>query len=70
MGRWLTGRQAAGQRDGAGGSDPAGLVPVRLDGKTVRDADGNQRHLLAVLAGPAARAPVIASASAPGGQPW
>ena len=56
-------------REHAGGGDPAGLVPVRLDGKTVRDADGNQRHLLAVLAGPA-RAPVIASASAPGGQPW
>jgi hypothetical protein len=34
--------------------DPAELVPVRLDGKTVRgvrDAAGNQRHLLAALVG-------------------
>jgi DDE_Tnp_1-associated len=42
VGRWLMSCQAA--RHGAGGGDPAGLVPVRLDGKTVRgakDADGN-----------------------------
>jgi predicted transposase YbfD/YdcC len=39
-------------------------VPVRLDGKTIRgakDAEGNQRHLLAALAGPGARSPVIAA---------
>jgi predicted transposase YbfD/YdcC len=63
VGRWLMSWQAAGQREGAGGDDPAGLVPVRLDGKTVRgakDAEGNQRHLLAALAGPA-RSPVIAA---------
>ncbi len=28
VGRWLMDRQAAGQEDGAGGADPAGLVPV------------------------------------------
>ena len=39
-------------------------MPVRLDGKTVRgakDADGNQRHLLAVLAGRTAQSSVIAA---------
>ena len=54
VGRWLTSRQAAGEQEGAGGDDAAGLVPVRLDGKTVRgakDGEGNQRHLLAALAG-------------------
>ena len=63
VGRWLICWQAAGEHEGAGGGDPAGLVPVRLDGKTVRgakDAEGNQRHLLAALAGPA-RSPVVAA---------
>jgi predicted transposase YbfD/YdcC len=63
VGRWLMSWQAAGQCEGAGGDDAAGLVPVRLDGKTVRgakDAEGNQRHLLAALAG-RARSPVIAA---------
>jgi len=61
------GRAAGTGQDGAGGSgqdEPAGLMPVRLDGKTVRgakDADGNQRHLLAALAGPAAQSSVIAA---------
>jgi hypothetical protein len=44
--------------------DPAGLVPVRLDGKTIRgakDAEGNQRHLLATLAGPTAQDSVLAA---------
>jgi predicted transposase YbfD/YdcC len=61
VGRWLMSCQAA--RAGNGG-DPPGLVPVRLDGKTVRgakDAEGNQRHLLAALAGPDAAASVIAA---------
>ena len=43
---------------------PAGLVPVRLDGKTVRgakDAAGNQRHLLAALVGPTAGSSVVAA---------
>ena len=46
------------------GDDPAELMPVRLDGKTVRgakDAEGNQRHLLAALVGRTARASVIAA---------
>jgi hypothetical protein len=36
------------------GDDPAPLIPVRVDGKTVRGAknpDGSQVHLLAALAG-------------------
>jgi predicted transposase YbfD/YdcC len=64
VGRWLTSRQAAGQQEGAGDGDWAGLVPVRLDGKTIRgakDGEGSQRHLLAALAGPAARSAVIAA---------
>ena len=63
VGRWLMSRQTARKGEGAG-DDPAGLVPVRLDGKTVRgarDAEGNQRHLLAALAGPAAPSAVIAA---------
>src|SRR5258708_26347340 len=63
VGRWLMSRQAAGEGQGAGLQD-RGLVPVRLDGKTVRgacDAEGNQRHLLAALAGPAGQAPVVAA---------
>ena len=42
---------------GMQGDDSAGLVPVRLDGKTVRgarDSGGNKRHLLAALVGRAA----------------
>jgi hypothetical protein len=64
VGRWLMSCQAAGQHESAGQGDPAGLTPVRLDGKTIRgarDAEGNQRHLLAALAGPAAQPPVIAA---------
>lgn len=64
VGRWLSSRQAAGEQAGAGGGDAAGLVPVRLDGKTVRgakDGEGNQRHLLAALAGGAGQSPVIAA---------
>jgi len=37
-GRRLMGRQAAAKGEGAGGGDQAGLVPVRLDGKTIRGA--------------------------------
>ena len=49
---------------GAEEDDPAQLVPVRLDGKTVRgakDAAGNQRHLVAALAGRTAQSSVIAA---------
>jgi hypothetical protein len=72
MGRWLISRQAAGQVESGGGDDRAGLVPVRLDGKTIRgakDAQGNQRHLLAALAGHAGQAPVIAAQAEVGPRP-
>jgi len=62
VGRWLMSWQAAGGEEGACGDDPAGLVPVRLDGKTIRgakDAGGNQRHLLAALAGPTPQDAVV-----------
>src|SRR5260370_37876232 len=39
-------------------------MPVRLDGKTIRgakDDEGNQRHLLAALAGPDAATSAIAA---------
>jgi predicted transposase YbfD/YdcC len=53
-GAWLMERaRAAGDLAGAG-DDGAPLVPVRVDGKTVRGAknpDGSQVHLLAALAG-------------------
>lgn len=65
VGSWLMsslpGEPAA---QGAEGDDPAELVPVRLDGKTVRgarDAAGNQRHLLAALVGRTAQASVVAA---------
>jgi predicted transposase YbfD/YdcC len=48
----------------AEGDDPAQLIPVRLDGKTVRgarDDAGNQRHLLAALVGRTAQTSVIAA---------
>lgn len=67
VGSWLMGRLPGGpavRDDAAGQEGPAGLMPVRLDGKTVRgarDADGNQRHLLAVLAGRSAQSSVIAA---------
>jgi predicted transposase YbfD/YdcC len=63
-GRWLMGGLAAGDGESAGHDDHAGLVPVRLDGKTIRgakDAEGNQRHLLAALVGPAAQSSVVAA---------
>jgi predicted transposase YbfD/YdcC len=51
---WLMGRaRAAGDLAGSG-DDNAPLIPVRVDGKTVRgakNADGRQVHLLAALAG-------------------
>ena len=67
VGSWLMSRlpgEPPVQDEAAGQDDPPGLMPVRLDGKTVRgakDADGNQRHLLAVLAGRAAQASAIAA---------
>jgi predicted transposase YbfD/YdcC len=46
-----------------------GLIHLRMDGKTIRgarDADGGQRHLLALLAGPPDRAVVYAQAEVDG----
>jgi len=56
-GAWLMERaSAAGDlaSSGHGGDDQVPLIPVRVDGKTVRgarNADGRQVHLLAALAG-------------------
>jgi hypothetical protein len=56
-GSWLLARaSAAGSLacPGHGGDDEVPLIPVRVDGKTVRgarNADGSQVHLLAALAG-------------------
>ena len=67
VGEWLMSgllAEPAGQHGAAERDDPAGLMPVRLDGKTVRgakDAEGNQRHLLAALVGPAAQSSVVAA---------
>ena len=67
VGRWLMGslpgEPPAGD-EAAGQDDPAGLMPVRLDGKTVRgakDAAGSQRHLLAALVGRTAQSSVVAA---------
>ena len=51
-GAWLTERASAAGDLAGGGEAP--LIPVRVDGKTVRgarNADGSQVHLLAALAG-------------------
>jgi len=76
-GKWLMSglpREPAGRdgtanagQDGTAGSgpdEPATLMPIRLDGKTVRgakDAAGNQRHLLAALVGRTAGSSVVAA---------
>jgi DDE_Tnp_1-associated len=63
MSSLLGGPDGQGAAD-AGQDDPAELMPVRLDGKTVRgakDAAGNQRHLLAAMVGPAAQSSVVAA---------
>ena len=63
VGSWLMSSLPGGD-EAAGQGDQPGLMPVRLDGKTVRgakDADGNQRHLLAALAGRTAQSSVIAA---------
>jgi predicted transposase YbfD/YdcC len=57
IGTWLAGLAAEHPDDRGSGDGLAGqaMVQVRLDGKTVRgatDAEGNQPHLLAALAGP------------------
>jgi len=69
VGSWLMssppgGPAGQGGAAAAGRDDPVQLMPVRLDGKTVRgarDTAGNQRHLLAALVGPAAQSSVVAA---------
>jgi hypothetical protein len=68
VGTWLTNLAAvttlATADWDACGIGPQTLMQVRLDGKTIRgakDADGNQRHLLAALVGPTAATAVIAA---------
>ena len=69
VGSWLMSNLPAGpaaqdEDTGAGPDDPVELVPVRLDGKTVRgarDAAGSQPHLLAALVGRTAQSSVVAA---------
>jgi predicted transposase YbfD/YdcC len=64
MSSLLAGPAGQGSAAGAGADDPAKLMPVRLDGKTVRgarDAAGSQRHLLSALAGRTAQSSVVAA---------
>ena len=65
VGSWLTSTLLSEPAArGAEGDGPARLIPVRLDGKTVRgarDDAGNQRHLLAALVGRTAQTSVIAA---------
>ena len=65
VGSWLTSTLLSEPAArGAEGDGPAQLIPVRLDGKTVRgarDDAGNQRHLLAALVGRTAQTSVIAA---------
>ena len=69
VGSWLMSSllaEPAGQGGAADADreDPVRLMPVRLDGKTVRgarDAAGNQRHLLAALVARTAQSSVVAA---------
>jgi hypothetical protein len=65
VGRWLMGLAGLTVAPGAAGRDDSPvLMQVRLDGKTIRgarDAEGNQRHLLAALTGPDAATSVVAA---------
>ena len=67
-GAWLS-TLPAGDTDTSSGQT---LTHLRLDGKTLRgakDSDGNQRHLLAVMAGPPKQAVVAAQAEVDGAKP-
>lgn len=71
VGAWLSAQLAAGTAAGTDGDHAEVEVQLRLDGKTVRgakDADGDQLHLLAALAGPVAdpTAVVVAQAEVTG----
>jgi DDE_Tnp_1-associated len=66
VGTWLTGLAGVARQPArvAGDSGSRLFMQVRLDGKTLRDprdADGNQRHLLAALVGLDAAASVVAA---------
>ncbi|HET9255431.1 MAG TPA: ISAs1 family transposase [Pseudonocardiaceae bacterium] len=65
IGRWLSGLAGLTTAPDADGcADSPVLMQVRLDGKTIRgakDAEGNQRHLLAALVGPDAAHSVVAA---------
>jgi predicted transposase YbfD/YdcC len=68
IGAWLS-TLLAGDTDT---SDGQALTHLRLDGKTIRgarDSDGNQRHLLAVMAGPPGKAVVTAQSQVDGAKP-
>lgn len=68
-GAWLS-ALPAGDTDTSGSGQA--LTHLRLDGKTLRgatDGDGNQRHLLAVLAGPPDKTVVTAQAEVDGAKP-
>jgi predicted transposase YbfD/YdcC len=65
IGQWLSGLAGFTIPPATGdGGESSGFVQVRLDGKTIRgakDAEGNQRHLLAALVGPDAATSVVAA---------
>jgi predicted transposase YbfD/YdcC len=66
VGAWLTGLAGVARRPAGLAGDSGGrlFMQVRLDGKTIRgarDAEGNQRHLLAALVGADAAASVVAA---------
>ena len=65
VGGWLMGLAGLTAASGAAGRDDSPvLMQVRLDGKTIRgarDAEGNQRHLLAALTGPDAATSIVAA---------
>jgi len=65
IGAWLSGLAGFTAAPASGDDrESPGFVEVRLDGKTIRgakDAEGNQMHLLAALAGPDASTSVLAA---------
>jgi hypothetical protein len=65
IGQWLSGLAGFTPLPASGDDrESPGFVQLRLDGKTIRgakDAEGNQMHLLAALAGPDAANSVVAA---------
>jgi predicted transposase YbfD/YdcC len=69
IGTWLTTILMTSLNAETSADGESGLIHLRMDGKTVRgarDADGGQRHLLALLTGPNDRAVVTAQAEVDG----